>query len=76
MLEDLKGCGLESPPALAVGDGLDFWKALEEVFPKTLRQRCWVHKTSNVLNALPESRQRNAKQDLHQIRMAKSREAA
>ena len=62
---------------MAVGDGaLGFWKALDEVFPKTRRQRCWVHKTANVLNKLPKSRQRNAKQDLHQIWMAENREAA
>ena len=53
---------------MAIGDGaLGFWKALDEVFPKTRRQRCWVHKTANVLNALPKSRQRNAKRDLLQI---------
>ena len=62
---------------MAVGDGaLGFWKAPDEVFPKTRRQRCWVHKTSNVLNALPKSRQRNAKQDLHKIWMAENREDA
>ena len=73
----LKGRGLHIPPELAIGDGaLGFWKALDEVFPKTRRQRCWVHKTHNVLNALPKSRQRNAKRDLHQIWMAEGRAEA
>ena len=68
LLEDLKGRGLKIHPELAIGDGaLGFWKALDASFPKTRRQRCWVHKTANVLNALPKARQRNAKQDLHQI---------
>ena len=77
LLEDLKGRGLKIPPELAIGDGaLGFWKALDEVFLKTRRQRCWVHKTANVLNALPKSRQHNAKQALHQIWMAESRAEA
>ena len=77
LLEDLKGRGLQIPPELAIGDGaLGFWKALDEVFPKTRRQRCWVHKTANILNALPKSRHRNAKQDLHQIWMAEGRAEA
>ncbi len=77
LLLDLKGRGLQVPPELATGDGaLGFWKALDEVLPKTRRQRCWVHKTANVLNALPKSRQRNAKQDLHQVWMAENREEA
>ena len=77
LLADLKGRGLEISPELATGDGaLGFWKALDEIFPKTRRQRCWVHKTANVLNAFPKSRQRNAKQDLHQIWMASGRAEA
>ena len=77
LLEDLKGRGLTIRPELAIGDGaLGFWKALDASFPKTRRQRCWVHKTANVLNALPKARQRNAKQDLHQIWMAAGRAAA
>ena len=77
LLLDLKGRGLTTPPELAVGDGaLGFWKALDEIFPKTRRQRCWVHKTANVLNKLPKSRQRNAKRDLHEIWMAESRARA
>ena len=77
LLVDLKGRGLSIAPELATGDGaLGFWKALDEVFPTTRRQRCWVHKTANVLNKLPKSRQRNAKQDLHEIWMAESRKKA
>ena len=77
LLLDLKGRQLTIAPELAIGDGaLGFWKALDEVFPKTRRQRCWVHKTANVLNKLPKSRQRNAKQDLHQIWMADNRKEA
>ena len=76
-MEDLKGRGLTIRPELAIGDGaLGFWKALDASFPKTRRQRCWVHKTANMLNALPKARQRNAKQDLHQIWMAGGRAAA
>ena len=67
LLEDLKGRGLTVRPELAIVDGaLGFWKALDEVFPETRRQRCWVHKTANALNALPKSRQRNPK--LHRPR--------
>jgi transposase-like protein len=61
----------------AVGDGaLGFWAALDEVFPDTRRQRCWVHKTANVLNALPKSLQAKAKADLHEIWMAPTRAQA
>ena len=57
LLVDLKARGLAIAPELAIGDGaLGFWKALEEVFPTTRHQRCWVHKTVNVLNKLPKSR--------------------
>ena len=55
VLLDLKKRGLAVPPKLAVGDGaLGFWSALEEVYPETRHQRCWVHKTANVLNYLPK----------------------
>jgi putative transposase len=64
-------------PELATGDGaLGFWQALHEVWPKTRQQRCWVHKVANVLNKLPPSLQGKAKQDLHAIYEAESREAA
>jgi transposase-like protein len=62
---------------LATGDGaLGFWAALSEVFPSTTHQRCWMHKTSNVLNYLPRTTRSKAKDDLHQIWMAEGREAA
>ena len=74
---DLKSRGLTVPPKIAVGDGaLGFWSALEEVFPTTIQQRCWVHKTANILNKMPKKVQQRAKNDLHQIWMAETREAA
>jgi putative transposase len=69
--------GLKLDPELATGDGaLGFWQALREVWPRTRQQRCWVHKTANVLNKLPPSLQGKAKQDLHAIYEAESRDAA
>jgi len=77
MLEDLKARGLELPPKLAVGDGgLGFWAALRKVFPTTKQQRCWVHKTANVLDKLPKSMQGKGKRALHDIYLAESRQAA
>jgi putative transposase len=74
LLLDLKARGLSIAPKIAIGDGaLGFWKALEEVWPQTQAQRCWVHKTCNVLNKLPKSLQNKAKADLHNIWMAESR---
>lgn len=74
VLRDLKTRGLRLPPHLAVGDGaLGFWGALKEVFPQTRAQRCWVHKTANVLNYLPKSVQPKAKAGLHEIWMAETR---
>jgi len=71
VLRDLKNRGLNKGPRLAVGDGaLGFWKALEQVYPDTQWQRCWVHKTANVLNKLPKSLQSKAKEHLHDIWMA------
>ena len=68
LLVDVKRRGLESAPNLAVGDGgLGFWKAIEEVFPGTRHQRCWVHKTANVLNKVALSVQVNMKADLREI---------
>ena len=68
VLLDLKRRGVKEAPALAVGDGaLGFWKALEEVFPSTQEQRCWVHKTANVLDKLPQSLQAQAKGHLHRM---------
>jgi len=77
VLRDLKARGLTVGPRLAVGDGaLGFWAALDEEFAETRPQRCWVHKTGNVLNALPKSLQGKAKADLHEIWMAPSRAQA
>ena len=72
-----KGAWPHDPPGTGDrGRGSRLLEALDASFPKTRRQRCWVHKTANVLNALPKARQRNAKQDLHQIWMAAGRAAA
>lgn len=77
LLLDLKRRGLSSGPQLAVGDGaLGFWKALDEVWPTTRAQRCWVHKTANVLNKLPNSLHTKAKGALHNIWMAETRKDA
>ncbi len=77
LLIDIKRCGLEIAPDLAIGDGaLGFWKAVEEVFPATRHQRCWVHKTANVLNKVALSVQVNMKTDLREIYGAPTRTAA
>jgi len=73
-LLDLKRRGLTIAPQLAVADGaLGFWKAIDEVWPKTRAQRCWVHKTANVLNKLPKSLHAKAKRALQDIWMAETR---
>jgi putative transposase len=77
LLLDLKRRGLSVAPELAVADGaLGFWKALGEVWPTTREQRCWVHKTANVLNKLPNSLQGKAKRALQQIWMAETKNDA
>ncbi len=77
VLLDLRRRGLKQDPKLAIGDGaLKFWTALREVFPTTREQRCWVHKTMNVLNALPKSVQQKAKAHLHDIWQAGTRAEA
>ncbi len=77
VLRDLKARGLDAGPLLAVGDGaLGFWAALAEIYPETGHQRCWVHKTANILNALPKSLQGKAKAGLHEIWMAPTRAEA
>jgi putative transposase len=74
LLIDLKARGLADPPLLAIGDGaLGFWSALGKVFPTTRQQRCWVHKTANILNNMPKAMQAKVKADLHNIWMAESR---
>jgi putative transposase len=71
VLQDLKKRGLKVDPKLAVGDGaLGFWAAIEEEFPSTRCQRCWVHKTANVLDKMPKSTQVHAKKMIHNIYMA------
>jgi putative transposase len=74
LLVDVKQRGLSVAPTLAVGDGaLGFWKALDEVFPGTRRQRCWQHKTANVLNKVPKSVQSAMKADLRRVDAGASR---
>jgi len=71
LLLDVKSRGLTVDPKLAVGDGaLGFWKALPQVYPTTREQRCWVHKTANVLDKLPKRLQPEAKEKIHAIWMA------
>ena len=77
VLLDLKRRGLEMGPELAVGDGaLGFWKALRQVYGIAREQRCWVHKTGNVLNKLPKGLQKKAKSHLQGIWMAETRKQA
>src|ERR671910_1644303 len=77
LLVEVKRRGLTIAPEIAVGDGaLGFWKALEEVWPTTRHQRCWLHKTANVLNKVPKSVQRTMKADLREIHGAPTRAAA
>ena len=76
-VREAKHRGLEAAPKLAVGDGaMGFWAALHEVYGKTRVQRCWVHKTANVLNAMPKSVQPKAKAHLKDIWMAETKAAA
>ena len=77
LLLDVKSRGLEIEPSLAIGDGaLGFWKAMRQVWDTTKEQRCWVHKTANVLDKMPKGTQPKAKGMLHEIYLAESREAA
>lgn len=77
VLRDLKARGLAEGPSLAVGDGaLGFWAALAEEFPQTREQRCWVHKTANVLDKLPKSLQPSAKDQIHQMYLSPTKELA
>ena len=74
LLLDLKARGLSEAPKLATGDGaLGFWVALAKAFPATRQQRCWVHKTCNVLDKLPKGEQPAAKAMLHEVWMAATR---
>lgn len=77
VLTNLRERGLEQAPKLAVGDGaLGFWQALSKIYPSTEHQRCWVHKTANILNKLPKAMQSKVKADLHDIWMAETRDEA
>jgi transposase-like protein len=77
LLVDIKARGLSVPPEIAVGDGaMGFWKALDEVVPGPRHQRCWVHKSANVLNRFPKSMQPAVKTDLREICQAETRAAA
>jgi transposase-like protein len=69
--------GLETSPKLAVGDGaLGFWNAMAKSYPDTKHQRCWVHKTANVLAAVPKSVQGKLRDALKEIWMAETKESA
>lgn len=77
VLNDLVARGLKRSPALAVGDGaLGFWQAAAKVFPAMRRQRCWVHKTANILDKMPKSVQSKAKTRIHDMYMAETKENA
>lgn len=77
MLLSLRKRGLQDAPKLAIGDGaLGFWKALDEVFPTTKRQHCWVHKTANILDKMPKAIQPKAKSLIHEMYMAETEEDA
>jgi transposase-like protein len=77
ILLDLKRRGLKIGPKLAVGDGaLGFWAALREIYPECREQRCWVHKTVNVLDKMPKSVQGKAKGMLHEMWQAPTKEKA
>lgn len=77
LLLDLKRRGLDAQPELMIADGaLGFWKAAGEVWPQASEQRCWVHKTANVLAKLPKSQQPKAKRSLQEIWMAETKAAA
>jgi transposase-like protein len=77
LLRDCRQRGLKVDPHLAIGDGgLGFWSALPQVYPSARPQRCWVHKTANVLNKLPKGIQGRAKGKLQEIYMAETRAKA
>jgi len=77
VLRDIKSRGLSIGPQLAVGDGaLGFWAALREVYTDTREQRCWVHKTANILDKMPKTIQAHAKPMIHEMYMAPTKEVA
>src|SRR5258708_11206084 len=74
LLRDCEARGLEVEPALAIGEGaLGFWKAMRQVWDSTREQRCWVHKTANILDKLPKGSQPKAKGMLHEIYLAETK---
>jgi transposase-like protein len=76
-LQNLKSRGLVVDPSLAVGDGaLGFWAAIEEEYPRCRQQRCWVHKTANILDKMPKSVQPNAKRMIHEMYLSPTKETA
>ena len=77
LLSSLKERGLSQGPKLAIGDGgLGFWAALREAYPDCKEQRCWVHKTANILDKMPKSVQPKAKERIHDIYLAATKEQA
>jgi len=77
LLLELKDQGLEAGPELAIADGaLGFWKALPQVYPQSREQRCWVHKTANILDKMPKSAHTSAKRLVHEMYMAETKEKA
>ena len=77
LLQQLKRLGLSTAPKLAIGDGsLGFWIALQEEYGPVAQQRCWVHKTANILDKMPKSVQGKAKQLIHEMYLAPTRKAA
>jgi putative transposase len=77
ILLDLKNRGFVNGPQLAIGDGaLGFWNAMEKIYPNAKHQRCWVHKTANILNKLPKSQQENAKSLINEIYMSSTKKDA
>jgi transposase-like protein len=77
MLLNLKRRGLEINPSLAIADGgLGFWAALREVYPETEEQRCWVHKTANILDKMPKNIQSKAKKMIHNMYLAENKKTA
>lgn len=77
LLLNLKRRGLTHAPSLAIGDGaLGFWKAIEEIFPSTKHQRCWVHKTANILDKMPKKSQKGAKILIHEMYLSTTKKDA
>lgn len=77
VLRDLKARGMTTPPALAIGDGaLGFWAAADEEFPGARPQRCWVHKTANILDKMPKGIQGKVKAQIHDMYLAETKEKA